>query len=196
MGSRSAKPCSFSPLKPDYSGGACACVRACVRAPEGRRRNFTTSVCSCTGPSCPRAAPGTTAASPLLRGTAPRWGLSPSPLSPCHHRRGRVPAVVVRAGHAGAQQEVSNGAWRWTLRLLVGLGGACCSFLRGLEVDAMATHGAWRWTLWLLMVFGGVRHSCPWRLEVDAVATYGACRLMLWLLLGFGDGCHGCPWSS
>lgn len=60
VGSCSTKPCSFSPLKPDYLA-----VPVCLRACSGgrrRRRNFTTtSVCSHTGPSCPGVAPGTAA---------------------------------------------------------------------------------------------------------------------------------------
>lgn len=49
VGSCSAKPCSFSPLKPDYSGGACACVLG--RGGEGISQQVFAAT---LGPDAPR----------------------------------------------------------------------------------------------------------------------------------------------
>ncbi|XP_063205450.1 uncharacterized protein LOC134522085 [Chroicocephalus ridibundus] len=187
VGSCSAKPCSFSPLKPDYSGGACACVRACSGGEEEEFHN------KCLQPrwaQLPQSRPRDGGIAPAV-GNGAEGGLPPLLLSPCLRHSSWAPG----ARHAGARQEVSSGAWRWTLWLLVGLGGRCCSSPWGLEADAMAVHGARRWTLWLLMVFRGGCLGYPWGLEVDAVAPHGVWRWMPWLPMGLGGGCHGYPWG-
>lgn len=186
MGSCSAKPCSFSPLKPDYSGGACACVCACLGGEEEEFHN------KCLQPrwaqlpqSCPRD--GGITPPP---GNGAEGGLSPSLLSPCLRRSGRAPAVGVRAGRAGAWEEVSTGAWRWTLWLPVGFEGRCCGSSWGLGVDAAAPYGVWRWTSWLPMGFGGGRSRDS---EVGAAALGGVWRWTLWLPVGPGGGCCSSP---
>lgn len=58
VGSCSAKPWSFSPLKPDYSGGACACVHACVLGRGGGGISQQQVFAATLGPAAPDAPEG------------------------------------------------------------------------------------------------------------------------------------------
>lgn len=176
VGSCSTKPCSFSPLKPDYLA-----VPVCVRAREGGGGGISQQqvFAATLGPAAPESPQGqqhSIRSRKALAVTAEPMALLEQP--------------GMCAGHAGAWQEVSTGPWRWMLWLPVGL-----------KVGTAARDEAWKWMLQLPVWFGdghcspwwvrlgGGYHGCPWDLEVDVAALTGVWRQTLWLPMGFGSGC-------
>lgn len=175
VGSCSIKPCSFSPLKPDYLA-----VPVCVLGREGggggiSQQQVFAATLDPAAPELPQGQQHSIRFRKALAVTAEPMAL--------------LEQLGMCAGHAGAWQEVSTGAWRWMLWLPMGLkvgaaapdeawkwmlqfpvwlGDEHCSPWWGWEVDTMTVHGIWKWTLQLLWEFGGEHHGCPWDLEVDA----------------------------
>lgn len=113
VGSCSAKPWSFSPLKPDYSGGACACVHACVLGRGGGGISQQQVFAATLGPAAPDAPEGLWRCC-FCREEPSRGG------SPSTSAGAAVPVVAVWAEHLGA----------WHRRVA-----------RGLELDAEAALG-------------------------------------------------------